>query len=69
VHGRGQARRHEARQCRGVGAPAGRAGLASATRQHQVTALAHEDAAVVQHHAGVQKGEIAEQVLDLTLSA
>ena len=39
----------------------------STARELEVPALADEDAAVVQHHAGVEESKIAEQVADLTL--
>ena len=72
VHGAGESRGHEPRHGpRSGGAcarPAGPSSSLASSCQLQVSALAHEDAPVVQHHARVQEGKVAEQVSDLALA-
>jgi hypothetical protein len=39
------------------------------SRRDEMPALADEDAAVVQHHAGEEEGKVPEEVLDLAVPA
>ncbi len=75
MHGRGQPGAHESRKrpsrSSGLALSAGAAsaaGTSGPTGQDEVAALADEDATVVQHHAGVEEGKVAEEVPDLALS-